>query len=530
MPCWTARGGGGGGKMSRFVRGSVSFSLANLCRRSSSAVYVNEADPSSLDLWKSAKPFKQIPGPKCYPVIGALPTFLTSITEERPIQVAVLDWFKEYGSLFKLIVPGMNPVLYTTDPEVFKVMVQNEASNKYPLRGFGFEDKLRWVNHKINVPPFMLFTGGQEWKTLRSAMAKPATPRKVATFSNQLYDAAEELGTHWLNKRGKDSYITDIRDDLQRWGLKCVVWFVFNKDLPVFEEGNQMADDFAKAAVNFNNSIGIIIQALPLYKVYPTAPFKNFKKAVNDMHAIGENMMKSRFEQLQKLAQEGEILNEERVSLVEHLLIEEKLTKEQALSQACDLLSGGVDTSSNTAAFLLHHIAKEPELQQALYDEVTGVCDIDGVPDFNDFQKMPLVRNCVKETLRLYPSIPIPRLAQTDMVVHGYKVPKNTSIVFELFLIGRDPKLYPNPESFDPYRWEGKKEQDGLAAFGSLPFGAGVRMCYGRRLAELELHLLLANICRRFVLSTDQSSSLKLLKLIVLKSKDPVRLHIKERD
>ena len=314
--------------MSRFVRGSVSFSLANLCRRSSSAVYVNEADPSSLDSWKSAKPFKQIPGPKCYPVIGALPTFLTSITEERPIQAAVLDWFKEYGSLFKLIIPGMSPVLYTTDPEVFKVMVQNEASNKYPLRGLGFEDKLGWVSHKINVPPFMFFTGGQEWKTLRSAMAKPATPRKVATFSNQLYDAAEGLGTHWLNKRGNDSYITDIRDDLQRWGLKCVVWFVFNKDLPVFEEGNQMADDFAKAAVNFNNNIGNILQALPLYKVYPTAPFKSFKKAVNDMHAIGENMMKSRFEQLQKLAQEGEVLDEERVSLVEHLLIEEKLTKE----------------------------------------------------------------------------------------------------------------------------------------------------------------------------------------------------------
>ena len=151
------------------------------------------------------------------------------------------------------------------------------------------------------------------------------------------------------------------------------------------------------------------------------------------MHAIGEKMMKSRFEQLQKLAQEGEVLNEERVSVVEHLLIEEKLTKAQALSQACDLLSTGVDTSSSAAAFLLYHIAKEPELQQALYNEVTSVCGLNGVPDFNDFQRMPLVRNCVKETLRLYPAAPIIRLAQADMVVHGYKVPKNTSIVFELF-------------------------------------------------------------------------------------------------
>ena len=141
--------------MNFFIRRSSSFplkSLADLHRSSSSAIYVNKADPSSLDLWKSAKQFKQISGPKCYPVIGALPTFLTSITENRPIGIVSLDWFKEYGSLYKLIIPGMSPTLFTTDPEVFKVMVQNEASNKYPLRGLGFEDKLGWVSHKINVP------------------------------------------------------------------------------------------------------------------------------------------------------------------------------------------------------------------------------------------------------------------------------------------------------------------------------------------------------------------------------------------
>ena len=503
--------------------------FSSLYRRHVSISLINEEDPSSVALWKAAKPFKEIPGPKCYPIVGAVPSIYTkSITENTPRDI---EWHEKYGSFYKTITPkalGGSRSISTTDPDILRVVIRDEIK-KYPSRGSGFEEKIGWIHNKINVPPFMFFTSGQEWKTLRSAMSKPIIPRKVAMFSNQLYDAADQLGTHWLSKRGKDSYITDIRDDVQRWALKGVVWFVFNEDLSIFEEGDQMAGDFAKASINFFNKLAVINRSLAWHKLYPTEALKNYKKAVNDMHALGEKMMKSRFEQLQKLFQEGEVLNEERISLMEYLLIEEKLTKEEALSQACDLLAAGVDTTSSTATFLLHHISKEPELQQALYDEVTSVCGLNGVPDFNDLQKMPLVRNCVKETLRIYPSLPLFRKAQTNMVIDGYQVPKDTSFMFNLYLMGKDPELYSNPEVFNPYRWEEKKEQDGLVTFASLPFGTGVRMCYGRRLAELELHLLLANICRRFVLSTDQSSSLTLSKLIILKSKDPVRLQITKR-
>ena len=505
--------------------------LSSLYRRHVSISPINEEDPSSLALWKSAKPFKEIPGPKCYPIIGTVPSVYARTKDTSKSKD--IEWHEKYGSFYRTITPkalGDPRSINSTDPDILKVLVRDETiKNKYPSRGSGMEEKVGWVHKKINVPPFMLFTSGQEWKMLRSAMSKPIIPRKVAMFSNQLYDAADQLGTHWLSNRGKDSYITDIRDDLQRWALKGVVWFVFNEDLPVFEEGNQTAGDFVEASINFINKLAVINRSLPWYKLYPTEALKNYEKAVKGMHGLGGKMMKSRFEHLQKLAQEGEVLNEERISLMEYLLIEEKLTKEQALSQACDLLAAGVDTTSSTATFLLHHISKEPELQQALYDEVTSVCGLNGVPDFNDLQKMPLVRNCVKETLRIYPVIPLFRKSQTNMVIDGYQIPKDTSFIFNLYLMGKDPELYPNPEVFNPYRWEGKKDQDGLVTFASLPFGTGVRMCYGRRLAELELHLLVANMCRRFVLSTDQSASLTLSRLLILKSKDPVRLQITKR-
>ena len=524
-------------KMNRFLRQrafptAFPLRLNRSGRHYSSITVVSEDDPSSLALWKAATPFKEIPGPKCYPIVGSVPTVFRNITKDHPIDQAFKEWHEEYGSFFKTISPSFlgGLAISTTDPEILKVLVRNEAKIKYPSRGFGLEDKMDWVHRKINVPPFMFFTVGQEWKTLRSAMAKPITPRRVAMFSNQLYDAADQLGTHWLNNKGGDSFISDIRDDVQKWALKGVIWFTFNEDLSVFDECDQMAANFAKASINFINNGVQIIRALPLYKVYPTATFKNYKKAVIDLHALGEKMMKSRFDELQKLANEGEVLSEERISVMEHLLIEGKLTKEQALSQACDLLAAGVDTTSSTATFLLHLVSKEPELQQAIYDEVTSVCGLNGVPDFNDLQKMPLVRNCVKETLRMYPPVPFfTRVAESDMVIHGYQVPKKTLFMFNIHDMSKDPEFYENPQKFDPYRWKGKKEQDELVTFAHLPFGAGVRMCYGRRLAELELHLLLANLCRRFFLSTDQSS-LVTSRQSIYKAIEPVRLQIINRN
>jgi cholestanetriol 26-monooxygenase len=64
--------------------------------------------------------------------------------------------------------------------------------------------------------------------------------------------------------------------------------------------------------------------------------------------------------------------------------------------------------------------------------------------------------------------------------------------------------------------------------FANIPFGFGVRMCYGRRLVELELHLLLVNMIRRFTLSSDQPSIRTQLKNI-RKADELVRLQIQAR-
>lgn len=72
-----------------------------------------------------------------------------------------------------------------------------------------------------------------------------------------------------------------------------------------------------------------------------------------------------------------------------------------------------------------------------------------------------------------------------------------TQFVFCHYVVSRDPDIFPEPESFQPYRWLRKSQLAAPGvhhAFGSVPFGYGVRACLGRRIAELEMQLLLSRV------------------------------------
>jgi cytochrome P450 len=487
-------------------------------------------DDASLAVWRSAKPFNTIPGPYSFPLIGSLPDMIKNDDrkEYNFEKRYFLKLHDRFGPIVKLAFPLIKSSSVTTcDPEVFKMMLRIES--KYPSRLFAMEENMSFIHKKINTPMFMFFSKGEEWKRFRSAMAKPILPRKVAMLSPWLYETATQLGDHWLQQVDENNYIHDIRDDLQKWALSGVADFAFNKELKVFDANNHESAEFVQSAIDFMNCLVKVLQNPPFYKFYPTAPYKAYANAVRKMHSIGEEIMKNRFEELQTLLEQDEdYIDSNRLSVIEYMLIDGKITKSEAISQACDLLAAGIDTTSTTATWLLHELAKRPDIQNDLLDEISRVCGEKETPDFADVQNLSLVRNCIKETLRLHPLLTaVFRATETNLVINGYQIPKGTTLIYSNYIAAKTTTgsdFY----NFDPYRWYNKSNQDDSLTFTNVPFGFGVRMCYGRRLAELELYLLLVNIIRRFTLSTDQSTINK-IQFSTVKPRDPVRLQINPR-
>lgn len=113
----------------------------------------------------------------------------------------------------------------------------------------------------------------------------------------------------------------------------------------------------------------------------------------------------------------------------------------------------------------------------------------------------------IRETLRLYPVVPgnARVVAENEIVVGEHLFPKNTLFHLCHFAVSYDETVFPDPSAFLPQRWIREQKQLNQHPFGSVPFGFGIRACLGRRVAELEMYLLLSQLIKRYEVRPDPS-------------------------
>ncbi|KAH7375992.1 eburicol 14-alpha-demethylase [Plectosphaerella cucumerina] len=191
------------------------------------------------------------------------------------------------------------------------------------------------------------------------------------------------------------------------------------------------------------------------------------------------------------------------------------------------LLMAGQHSSSSTSAWIMLRLAQNPKVMQELYDEQVRVLGAD-LPDltYEDLAKLPLNQAIVKETLRLHAPIhSIMRAVEQPMHVPGTKfvIPTSHRLLAAPGVSGSDPNYFPNPEVWDPHRWEtdspnaptiiragaaAAEEEEkidygyGLVSKGAaspyLPFGAGRHRCIGEHFANVQLQTIVAMVVREF--------------------------------
>ena len=181
----------------------------------------------------------------------------------------------------------------------------------------------------------------------------------------------------------------------------------------------------------------------------------------------------------------------------------ESMTDEEIRDEVVTFVVAGHTTVAAALTWAWYLLASNPAAHRRLHDSVRDV-DLDS-PSLETVADLDEATRVVKETMRLYPSVPlIGRETKEPVELGGYTVAEDSTLVISPYLTHRDDRFWHCPGAFDPDRFRDERAAD-RHEFAYFPFSAGAHMCTGREFAMLELPLVLAAVVaeRRWTFADD---------------------------
>ncbi|KAF7046333.1 hypothetical protein CFC21_055365 [Triticum aestivum] len=165
-----------------------------------------------------------------------------------------------------------------------------------------------------------------------------------------------------------------------------------------------------------------------------------------------------------------------------------------------DLFGAGSETSAITLQWAMSELMRSPNVMRKTQAEVRKNLQQKLKVTEDDLINLKYLRLVIKETMRLHPAAPLllPREASEPCKILGYDVPKGTTMLVNVWAIGRDPRHWEDPEEFKPERFESGMVDFKGTDFEYIPFGAGRRMCPGMMFAQASIEIVLAALLYHF--------------------------------
>ncbi|CAF1067416.1 unnamed protein product [Brachionus calyciflorus] len=442
---------------------------------------------------------RKIPGPRPIPILGNFHHII-----KRGMPYNDLAMIKKYGKTFGYF-EGSTPVVETTDTQLLKSIL---------IKDFNLFINRR-VIEAINFEPFdhfLTLIKDDEWKNVRAILSTMFTSGKLKSMSELMINCTNELNKHFKNLTDGDGifYVRDYFGGLSL-NVICSCCFGFSID-SIKEPKNEVIVHIKKF---FFDSLTkdpkfILLILFPKFanflrqknilEIIPKDSMNYLKALISEIIERRKNKLEFRDDFIQTMIEHEQIMTEENKSLPES---EKKLSKTlspaEIFSQAVMLLLAGYETTANTLGFIAYNLATHDIYQEKLIEEVDNVLsNYNGKISYESISEMKFMNMIIDETLRMFPpAIRTNRIASQDYEFNGMMIEKGQMVVVPIWALHYDPVIYPNPEIFDPERFneENKRNRENSAY---MPFGIGPRNCLGMRFALIEIKLALAEILSKF--------------------------------
>ncbi|XP_029055474.2 probable cytochrome P450 305a1 [Osmia bicornis bicornis] len=433
----------------------------------------------------------QPPGPFPWPVIGNQ-FLLKRLTHKLGAQhFAFIELSKRYNSHLISLGSGANKVLVVSGSE--SCMMEVLKSEEFEGRPWNAFIEMRNMGKKQGIT----MNDGDEWREIRGWTMR--TMRSFGFGKQNMLDMIKNELNIILDKmkkggvqRLKPMIVPAVLNVL--WMLTTGKPFGDDRKLQYFTE---LLERRARA---FDMNGGFLAAFPWLRYVAPETSGYNLLVTLNNelkaflMDIINEHKLQYSPEN-----------NDDLIDLFLHEMYSENssssiFNEDQLVMVLIDFFLAGCTTTATSMDFLFLIMVLHQDVQRKLQQEIDSVIPRDEFPELKHKIKLPYTEAVITESQRLWPPFPIigPRRCLRDTNLGGYKIPKDSTILLNMYSIHVDPVLYPDPHTFNPERFI----KDGVFEpnVNSLSFGKGRRRCPGEMLAKSAMFLLFTGIMQKYTL------------------------------
>ena len=447
---------------------------------------------------KNVADFPLPPGPR-WTNIGA------ALRASPPVYL--LDLFKKYGDIARF--KGAFTVYAINDPDSVKKIL----TSAWP------HYSKNTIDYKIISTVFgngLVTSDGEDWAKNRRIMQPVFSSKSVNSFDKIINAATSSLVQDWSTSCDKAAPIWLDRD------MSRVTFQVVSRTL--FGTNIDHASDEMIDILNLLNIHPMRLSAL--LRLFPWLPTSGNKKFLRANRRLNEIVYKLIEEHRKPGADKENIVG--RLLAVNEAEPEDMMSDEQIRDEIVTLMLAGHETSATGLTWAFYLLSKHPEIEQRLHEELKN--RLDGEPATStNLADLPYLKKVVQESLRLFPPVwGIARRSTEETVLGNYQIPKNSYIAITPYVLHRDPKHWPDPEKFDPERFnlsEGKTRH----SYSYLPFAAGPRACIGASMAMLEMQLIMAQLIQRFKIVPVKDHPVEIEAAVTLKSRHGMLANIASR-
>ncbi|KAG5667090.1 hypothetical protein PVAND_015089 [Polypedilum vanderplanki] len=460
----------------------------------------------------------KFPGPKRIPFFGNALMFIGKKPSE--ILTIVEQLHREYGNVLCLMM-GSQPEILLTSPEDVEVVL---GSSKLIKKSDEYDFMTDWLGTGL------LIASGLKWFQKRK-ITTPAFHLQILDQFVEIFDKHSAIFVKNLAK--SEGHSIDVFQPITLCALDIICETAMGIEIHAQANSNS---DYVRAVKEMSNlamarSVNFFLRNKIIYKF--SSMKRRQDKLLKILHGFTDDVIISRREELIK-NQEISQNKKKKMAFLDVLLqstIEGKPLSNMDIREEVDIfMFEGFDTTSSGIAFCLYNLAKYPAVQKKVFEEIIKVIGADKdksvtLTNLNDLKYLEMV---IKETLRLYPSVPAyGRKMVENVEINGKLIPRGTNIGIGPYFMARDASLWKNPLEFIPERFSTNESQ--YHPFLHVPFSAGPRNCVGQKFAMLEMKSVVSKILRNYEIQVDSDFKLVLLFEVILRPENGVFLKMIKR-